>query len=115
MRYILKMLSAFAAGLYLVVKSGDLAADGKPVSAFLLGLVVFALFAWMAWLSVEAERAARAAAKRNVTLTMPVTDARAVEIGDYLRISGAMNPDANGLHEVTDKPSYREVTVRRMR
>ena len=51
MRYILKMLSAFAVGLYLVVKSGDLAADGKPVSAFLLGLVVFALFAWMAWLS----------------------------------------------------------------
>ena len=70
MRYILKMLSAFAAGLYLVVKSADLAADGKPVSAFLLGLVVFALFAWMAWLSAEAERAARTAARSDNTVTI---------------------------------------------
>ena len=67
MRYLLKMLSAFAAGLYLVVKSADLAADGKPVSAFLLGLVVFALFAWMAWLSAEAERAERASSKLRRT------------------------------------------------
>lgn len=58
MRYILKMLAAFALGMFLVVKASHLAADGKPVSACLLGFVVFAVFAYMAAESAKAEREA---------------------------------------------------------
>lgn len=58
MRYLLKMLAAFALGLFLVVQSSHLAADGKPVSACLLGFVVFGLFVYMAAESAKAEREA---------------------------------------------------------
>ena len=58
MRYLLKMFAAFAASLFLVVKSAHLAADGKPVTACILGLFVFALFFYMAAASVKAEREA---------------------------------------------------------
>lgn len=58
MRYILKMLACFAASMYLVVQASHLAADGKPVSACLLGLVVFAIYVYMAAASAKAEREA---------------------------------------------------------
>ena len=58
MRYLVKMILAFALGLFLVVKSSELAADGKPVSACILGVFVFALFVYMAAASVKAEREA---------------------------------------------------------
>ena len=58
MRYLLKMLAAAMLGLFLVVKSSHLAADGKPVSACLLGFVVFAVFVYMAAESAKAEREA---------------------------------------------------------
>jgi hypothetical protein len=58
MRYILKMLACFAVSMYLVVKSADLAVDGKPVSAGLLGVFVFAIYAYMAAASARAEREA---------------------------------------------------------
>lgn len=58
MRYLLKMLAAFALGLFLIVQASHLAADGYPVFACLLGLVVFGLFVWMAAESAKAEREA---------------------------------------------------------
>lgn len=58
MRYLVKMILAFAAGMYLVVKSSELAADGKPVSACILGVFVFGLFVYMAAESAKAEREA---------------------------------------------------------
>lgn len=58
MKYLAKMFAAFAASMFLVVKSGELAEDGKPVSACILGLFVFALFFYMAAVSVKAEREA---------------------------------------------------------
>lgn len=56
--YILKMLTAFAVGMYLVVKSSHLAADGKPITACILGVFVFAVFVYMAAESAKAEREA---------------------------------------------------------
>ena len=58
MRYILKMLACFAVSMYLVVQASHLAADGKPVAACLIGLVVFGLFVYMAAASARAEREA---------------------------------------------------------
>lgn len=58
MRYILKMLACFAVSMYLVVKSADLAVDGKPVSACIVGVFVFGLYVYMAAASAKAEREA---------------------------------------------------------
>lgn len=58
MRYLAKMFACFALSLFLIVQASQLAADGKPVSAGLLGLAVFGLFAYMAAVSLKAEREA---------------------------------------------------------
>ena len=58
MRYALKMLAAFLVGMFAVVSAGRLAADGKLVSAGVLGALVFLVFFYMAYSSVVAEREA---------------------------------------------------------
>lgn len=77
MRYLVKMLACFAVSMYLIVTANSLAESGKPVSAYLLGLVVFGLFVYMAAESAKAEREARNAAQKEST-TISISPGKAI-------------------------------------
>ena len=58
MRYLFGMLAAFVAGMLMIVTAARLAAEGKWVSVYVLGALIFVLFFFMAACSVKAEREA---------------------------------------------------------
>lgn len=81
MRYLVKMSAVFALGMFLVVKSSHFAADGKPVSACLLGLFVFAVFVYIANESAKEERRAKSR-ERGATISGSAGEAVVTESED---------------------------------